>query len=72
MLEDYPEPNKPITYTNMTRTLKAMGIQCDRKTVGRNIDYLIEFGCPIIKVKNAGCYLDKRNYKPLLDNVKFE
>ena len=43
MLEDYPEQNKPITYTDMAKTLKAMGIQCDRKTVGRNVDYLIEF-----------------------------
>ena len=26
MLEDYPEHNKPITYTDMAQTLKAMGI----------------------------------------------
>jgi hypothetical protein len=55
----------------MARTLKAMGIHCDRKTVGRNVDYLIEFGCPIVKLKGSGCYLDKNNYNPLLDNVKF-
>ena len=72
MLEDYPEPNKPITYTDMSKTLKAMGIQCDRKTVGRNIDYLIEFGCPIVKEKGKGCYLDKSNYKLLLKDVKFK
>ena len=72
MLEDYPEQNKPITYTDMARTLKAMGIHCDRKTVGRNVDYLIEFGCPIVKLKNGGCYLDKNDYNPLLGNVKFK
>ena len=72
MLEDYPESNKPITYTDMAKTLKAMGIQCDRKTVGRNIDYLIEFGCPIIKEINKGCYLNKSNYKPLLKNIEFK
>ena len=70
MLEDYPEQNKPITYTDMAKTLKAMCIQCDRKTVGRNVDYLIEFGCPIVKLKNGGCYLDKNDYNPLLGNVK--
>lgn len=70
MLEDYPEHNKPITYTDMAQTLKAMGIQCDRKTVGRNVDYLLEFGCPIVKLKGSGCYLDKSNYNPLLDTVK--
>ena len=32
-------------------------MQCDRKTVGRNINYLIEFGCAIIKSKNGVCYL---------------
>lgn len=72
MLEDYLEQNKPITYTDMAKTLKAMGIQCDRKTVGRNVDYLIEFGCPIVKLKNGGCYLDKNDYNPLLGNVKFK
>ena len=72
MLEDYPEQNKPITYTDMAKTLKAMGIQCDRKTVGRNVDYLIEFGCPIVKLKNGVCYLDKNDYNPLLGNVKFK
>ena len=72
MLEDYPEQNKPITYTDMAKTLKAMDIQCDRKTVGRNVDYLIEFGCPIVKLKNGGCYLDKNDHNPLLGNVKFK
>lgn len=36
-----------------------MGIPCDRKTVGRNIDYLIDFGYTIKKVKGGGCYLEK-------------
>lgn len=71
MLEDYPKNNKPITYTDMARTLKAMGIQCDRKTVGRNVDYLIEFGCPIVKLK-GGCYLDRDNHNPILNDIKFK
>ena len=72
MLEDYPEESQPITYTHMAKTLNVMGIQCDRKTVGRNVEYLIEFGCPIIKQKGGVCYLVKDNYKPLLKDVEFK
>ena len=69
MLEEYPEGNNPPTYTQMAKVLNGMGISCDRKTIGRNVDYLIEFGCPIVKVKNGGCYLDKSNYTPLLKTM---
>ena len=49
---------KPITYTSISKVLKSMGIQCERRTVGRNVDYLISFGVPIIKIKGGGCYYD--------------
>lgn len=44
MLEDYPKDKQPITLTNIAKTLNTIGVSCDRKTVGRNINYLIEFG----------------------------
>ena len=47
----------PITITNMTKVLNSMNIPCDRKTVGRNINYIIEFGLPVIKLKK-GYYYD--------------
>lgn len=71
MLEDFPEKNKPISYTNIAKTLNGMGIPCDRKTVGRNVNYLIEFGCPIVKQKGGVCYLNSETHKPLLKDVKF-
>ena len=71
-LESYPEENKPITYTNMAKILNSIGIQYDKKTIGRNVNYLIEFGGPIVKVKNGGCYLDKKGHSPLLNNVNFK
>jgi hypothetical protein len=59
MLEKGSSKERPITNTNMAKVLNSMGIQCDRKTVGRNVDYLIDFGYPIVKLKRGGCYLDK-------------
>ncbi len=58
MLQEGSSKEKPITNTNMAKVLNSMGIPCDRKTIGRNVDYLIDFGYPIIKSKN-GCYIEK-------------
>ena len=66
MLEEGSSKEKPITCANIHKVLKSLGIPCDRKTVGRNIDYLIEFGYPIIKIKGGGCYMDKPKEKPTI------
>lgn len=60
MLQQGSSKEKPITQTNMAKVLNSMGVPCDRKTIGRNIDYLIEFGFPIVKIKGGGCYIDKK------------
>ena len=59
MLEKGSSKNKPITITNMTNVLNSMGITCERRTIGRNVDYLIEYGKPIVKIKGGGCYWNK-------------
>ena len=59
MLEKGSSKEKPITLTNMAKVLKSLGVSCDRKTVGRNVDYLIEFGYKIKKLPRGGCYLEK-------------
>ena len=59
MLEKGSSKERPITITNMTKVLNSMGIFCDRRTIGRNVDYLIEYGKPIIKIKGGGCYFNK-------------
>ena len=59
MLQQGSSKDKPITQTNMAKVLNSMGVACDRKTVGRNIDYLIDFGFSIVKLKGGGCYMDK-------------
>ena len=38
----------PITVTQMTNVLNSMGIACSKRTVGRNVQYLIQFGLPVM------------------------
>ena len=59
MLEKGSSKEKPITITSMTRVLNSMGIECERRTISRNVDYLIEYGKPIVKIRGGGCYWDK-------------
>ena len=59
LLEKGTCKEKPITITSITRILNSMGIECDRRTIGRNVDYLIEYGKPIVKIKGGGCYWEK-------------
>ena len=53
--------DKPITLTQMSHVINSLGVSCDRKTVARNVQYLIDFGLPIYKMKgrNAGFYYEK-------------
>ena len=48
----------PVTQTTICNYLNDIGIPCDRKTIGRNIKYLCDFGYPIKRV-GKGYYLDK-------------
>lgn len=59
MLQESSSKEHPITQTNMAKVLNSMGIPCDRRTIGRNIDYLIDFGYNIKKIKGGGCYFEK-------------
>ena len=52
----------PVTQTTISNYLNDINIPCDRKTVGRNIQYLCEFGYPIKRV-GKGYYLDKDELK---------
>ena len=61
MLEKGSSKEKPITITSMANVLNSMDIPCDRRTIGRNVDYLIEYGKPIVKIKGGGCYWDKED-----------
>ncbi len=58
MLENGSSKDQPITLTHMTKVLNYMGVDCDRKTIGRNVDYLIDFGYPIVKIEGGGCFMN--------------
>ena len=55
----YSSEEYPVSQTAICNYLNDINIICDRKTVGRNIAYLQEFGYPIVKVSGKGFYLDK-------------
>lgn len=61
MLYNGSSPEKPITLTQMTHVINSLNVPCNRKTVARNVQYLIDFGMPIYKKagRNAGFYYDK-------------
>ena len=48
----------PVTQTMISNYLNDINVPCDRKTVGRNIEYLSKFGYPIKRVRK-GYYIDK-------------
>lgn len=57
ILFNYTTNENPATQTFIANYLNDIGIPCDRKTVGRNIKYLIEIGVPIKKSnKKKGVY----------------
>ena len=49
---------RPISQITISKMLKLRGIECERKTIGRDIDCLIDFGYKITKIKGGGCYLE--------------
>lgn len=56
---------KPITIKQITNVINALGVPCDRKTVSRNLEYMMEFGLPVYKIRGGGCYYNHN--KPEMD-----
>ncbi len=63
VLHNYTSYDYPATQTAIVNYLNDLDIACTRKTVGRNIRYLIESGVPIKRrmQKNGGYYYDHKN-----------
>ena len=63
VLYRYTSNEYPATQTHIANYLNDIDIPCDRKTVGRNIKYLIDMGLPIIEKKGLkrGYYYDLKN-----------
>ena len=60
----------PVTQTTISNYLNDINIPCDRKTVGRNIVYLCQFGYPIKRV-GKGYYLDKADLEKIKEKNLF-
>ena len=67
----YTSKKYPVTQKFIADYLNEIDIPCDRKTVGRNINYLIDMGLPIVKShsKARGYYYDIENDKFFIRNI---
>lgn len=63
VLYQYTSFAYPATQTALVNYLNDLGIPCTRKTVGRNLKYLMENGVPIKRraCRNGGYYYDFEN-----------
>lgn len=63
ILHNYTSFSYPVTQTQIVNYLHDINISCCRKTVGRNLRYLIECGVPICRKqsKKGGYYYDFSN-----------
>lgn len=67
VLNNESDERHPITQTEIAMVISKV-YPCDRKTVGRNIKFLMEMGYPIIKV-GRGFYLERRIFS--VDEIAF-
>lgn len=56
VLKKYTDADSPVSYTELAKYLTAKDKPCDRKTVARNVDYLIADGFPIGKTADGKCF----------------
>lgn len=67
VLKKYSSEKYPVSQSAICVYLNEIDVPCERKTVGRNIGYLIDFGYPIKKVPGKGYWLDKAEMEKLTD-----
>ena len=65
LLENGTSITRPFSITRITNALNKLGIKCERRTVSRNINSLIAYGKPVVKLKNGKIYYDKTKEKDL-------
>lgn len=65
LLEQGTSATNPFSITHIANALNKFGVVCERRTVSRNVNYLIAYGKPIVKLKNGKVYYDKTKEKIL-------
>ncbi len=69
ILKDYSDENHLLTQSDIAKKIyNIYGMGCERKSIGANIESLIDFGYDIIKLKN-GCFLGSREFE--LSEIQF-
>lgn len=63
ILKDYSDENNLITQSEIVNKIyNIYGMECERKSIGANIESLIDFGYDIVKT-NSGCFLASREFE---------
>ena len=64
VLREHSDENHPLTQAQIIKKIEhKYGLELERKSIGSNIESLIDFGFDIIKTEN-GCYLGQRDFEP--------
>ena len=64
VLKEYSDEQHPLTQSEIIKKIENIyGLELERKSIGSNIDSLIDFGVDIVKTNN-GCYLAGREFEP--------
>ena len=64
ILKEFSDEKHPLTQNEILKKLyNQYGMECERKSVGANIDNLIEAGYDIVKCDGGGCYLGEREFE---------
>ncbi|MBQ8909249.1 MAG: WYL domain-containing protein [Clostridia bacterium] len=64
VLKEYSNETHPLKQEDiLNKIYNIYGMECERKSIGANIDLLIDLGYDIIKLKK-GCYLGQREIEP--------
>lgn len=62
ILQEFSDEEHLLTQQDIIKKIYSIyGVECERKSVGANIDCLIDFGYDIVKQKN-GCFLASRDF----------
>ena len=69
VLKRYSSKPFPVSQTAICNYLNDIDVPCDRKTVGRNLQYLIAFGYPIRKEHGKGYWLDRAAMEELQNTI---
>ena len=60
-LREASNKEHPVSQLTICKALNKLGIECNRKTVARDINCLIDNGFEITKIKGGGCYIKDEN-----------